>query len=430
MSFLLGLIIGVSIYFWRQYRINLQLKEILSSLPQFESIKSLSLISLVRRSINLLNRQYQAAQIELGINQDLLEKVPIGYLRIDEENQLIYCNQQARDILQIERWQPQKIRLFLELVRSYELDQLIQQTRKMQQNLLIEWQFYPSNHLLINAVNDSQNNQSNNSVFLKAYSCPLAQGQVGIFIENQQALVELSRSHDRSFTDLNHELRTPLTSMSLLAQALLLRTKNQEKEWVEQMYEEINRLIDLVQNWLDISQLHEDPHQYLHYQSLDLKQLIVSAWQSVEVLAKQKDIKLSYSGPEIIHIEADMNRLTQVFINLFDNGIKHSYEQGTIKLDLRLVNSVYDYIEIDIIDSGTGFNSSDLPHIFERLYRGDKSRVRESREGSGLGLAIVKEIIEAHHGSIIAQNHPETIGAWFKIKLPTKSISNEQSTLQ
>ena len=424
MAFLLGLIIGLSICFWQQYRINLQLKEILSSLPQFEQIKSLSLISLVRRSINLFNHQYQAAQIELGIYQDLLEKVPIGYLRIDAENQLIYCNQQARDILQIERWQPQKIRLFLELVRSYELDQLIQQTRKMQQNLLIEWQFYPSNHLLINTPNDSQNNQSNNSVFLKAYSFPLAQGQVGIFIENQQALVELSRSHDRSFTDLNHELRTPLTSMSLLAQALLLRTKNQEKEWVEQMYEEINRLINLVQNWLDISQLHEDPHQYLHYQSLDLKQLIASAWQSVEVLAKQKEINLSYSGPEIIHIEADMNRLTQVFINLFDNGIKHSYERGTIKLNLQLIDSEYNYIEIDIIDSGTGFNSSDLPHIFERLYRGDKSRIRESRQGSGLGLAIVKEIIEAHHGSIIAQNHPETSGAWFKIKLPTKSINN------
>ena len=424
MPFLLGLIIGLSICFWQQYRINLQLKEILSFLPPFEQIKSLSLISLVRRSINLLNRQYQAAQIELGIHQDLLEKIPIGYLRIDEENQLIYCNQQARDILIIERWQPQKIRLFLELVRSYELDQLIQQTRKMQQNLLIEWQFYPSNHLLINTTNDSQNNQSNNSVFLKAYSFPLAQGQVGIFIENQQALVELSRSHDRSFTDLNHELRTPLTSMSLLAQALLLRTTNQEKEWVEQMYEEINRLINLVQNWLDISQLHEDPHQYLHYQSLDLKQLIASAWQSLEVLAKQKEINLSYSGPEIIHIEADMNRLTQVFINLFDNGIKHSYEGGTIKLNLQLIDSEYNYIEIDIIDSGTGFNSSDLPHIFERLYRGDKSRIRESRQGSGLGLAIVKEIIEAHHGSIIAQNHPETSGAWFKIKLPTKSINN------
>ena len=70
------------------------------------------------------------------------------------------------------------------------------------------------------------------------------------------------------------------------------------------------------------------------------------------------------------------------------------------------------------------FNSSDLPHIFERLYRGDKSRVRESRQGSGLGLAIVKEIIEAHHGSIMAQNSPETVGAWFKIKLPTKLINN------
>ena len=426
MPFLLGLIIGLIICFWQKYRLNLQLKEIANSLSQFEQIESLPLISLLRRSINLLNRQYQASQLELEIHQNLLEKIPIGYLRIDEENQLIWCNQEAQNLLKIERWQPQTVRLFLELVRSYELDRLIQQTRKTQQNLLIEWQFYPDNHLLINITNESQNNQSNTSIFLKAYSCPLPQGQVGIFIENKQALVELSRSRDRSFADLNHELRTPLTSMSLLAQALLLRTKNQEKEWVEQMYEEINRLIDLGQNWLDISQLHEDPHQYLHYQSLDLKQLIISAWQCVEVLAKQKNINLSYHGPEIIHIEADMNRLTQVFINLFDNGIKHSYERGIIKVNLLLIGSEHNYIQIDIIDSGTGFNSSDLPHIFERLYRGDRSRIRESRQGSGLGLAIVKEIIEAHHGSIVAQNHPETSGAWFKIQLPTKSINNQQ----
>jgi two-component system phosphate regulon sensor histidine kinase PhoR len=78
-----------------------------------------------------------------------------------------------------------------------------------------------------------------------------------------------------------------------------------------------------------------------------------------------------------------------------------------------------------VIDSGLGFNASDLPYIFERLYRGDKSRVREQQnrvfsdsDGSGLGLAIVEQIIQAHGGAIAAKNHPEIGGAWLEIILP------------
>jgi two-component system phosphate regulon sensor histidine kinase PhoR len=90
-------------------------------------------------------------------------------------------------------------------------------------------------------------------------------------------------------------------------------------------------------------------------------------------------------------------------------------------------------IQIDIIDSGSGFADSDLPYVFERLYRGDTSRYREPEassaltpvgvsSGSGLGLAIVKQIILAHNGSIEAKNHPETGGAWLQIKLRDRGI--------
>jgi two-component system phosphate regulon sensor histidine kinase PhoR len=91
-------------------------------------------------------------------------------------------------------------------------------------------------------------------------------------------------------------------------------------------------------------------------------------------------------------------------------------------------------IQIDIIDSGTGFSESDLPHVFERLYRGDASRQRQPvtskssvalarSSGSGLGLSIVQQIIQAHNGTIKASNHPETGGAWLQIKLPDAKAS-------
>lgn len=423
MPFLLGLIIGLGICFWKQYQFNRQLKEILTSFSQEEQVKSLSAISLIRRTVKIFQRQYDNLQRELELYIYLLDNASIGCLRIDQQNQLIWCNKQARELLKIKNWPPQNPRLFLEFVRCYELDQLIQQTRKTQQNLSIEWQFYPGNTCLLKPQDNSQNNNKNYPIFLKAYGYPLEEDAVGILIENKQELMNLSEKRDRAFCDLSHELRTPLTSMSLLAEALLSRTENQEKEWIKQMSKEINRLIDLVQNWLDIARINENPTQNLHYQILDLKQLIISAWQSLELLAQEKELIFNCNGNENIDIEADLNLLIQVFVNLFHNAIKHSYERGIIEVNFILISQEFDLIEINIIDSGTGFNEADLPYVFERLYRGDKSRVRNSQQGSGLGLAIVKEIISAHNGSIIAQNHPETGGAWFKITLPQIVVS-------
>jgi two-component system phosphate regulon sensor histidine kinase PhoR len=414
--FLLGLTIGLIIAFWKQYEVYSQINKILSSLSQFEQIKSLSTISLVRRTIKIFNREYQALKSELETYEYLLENCPLGYLKIDEENQLLWCNEEARKLLKIERWQPDKLRLLLELVISFKLDQLIQQTRRTQQKLTLEWDFYHNDDFL--SPSNTVDYHPNYSLFLKAYSYPLPEGQIAIFIENKQPFKNLTQSRNRIFSDLSHELRTPLTSMSLLTESLLKRTGNQEKKWVEQINKEVNRLIDLVQNWLDISQLEEDPYQNLHYQTLDLNQLIISAWKSLEALAQEKNIVLDYSGTKNISIEADLNRLIQVFVNLFDNGIKHSNENGKIQVNVNLITAESNLLEINIIDSGKGFHSEDLPHVFERLYRGDKSRVRKTRQGSGLGLAIVKEIIEAHHGSITAQNDPQTGSGWLKITLP------------
>ncbi|WP_017292759.1 sensor histidine kinase [Geminocystis herdmanii] len=417
--FLCGLSIGLLICLWKYYQINIQLTDILDSLSQFEPVNSLSKIAQVRRNVNLLNNRCYYTQLELDLHHYLIKKIPLGYLRINEENCLIECNEEAKELLFIQRWNPEILRLFLELVRSYELDQLIQQTRKTGQKLVIEWQFFPTTNYILEEENNLEI-ENYKPVFLKAYSYPLPGGQVSIFIENQQLIKELSTRRDEAYSDLSHELRTPLTSLSLLAETLLKYTDDRGKIWVQQMSQEINRLIDLVQNWLEISTLEKNPYETLKFQKLDLKQLILSAWQSLKILADQEQIFLKYQGEEKIIISADINRLTQVFVNLFDNSIKHSSKGGIITVQVNIKGINYDdqFLEINLIDSGTGFNTKDLPYIFDRLYRGDKSRVRNGREGSGLGLSIVKQIIEAHQGTITAHNHPDTKGAWFRITLP------------
>lgn len=416
-NFLLGLFLGLAISVWRAYRVNSQLKEILYSLSEFDSVKSLSKIAQIRRGVNLLNNKFYYTKLELDLYYELINKNPLGYLRIDANNCLTECNEEAKKILYIQRWNPEVLRLFLELVRSYELDQLIQQTRKTQKRLIIEWQFFPTTNYILDEENDLNN--SYQPLFLKAYSYPLSAGQVAIFIENQQLIKKLTQKKEQAYSDLSHELRTPLTSLLLLSDTLKKYTNDQGKMWLEQLQKEINRLAHLVQNWLEIYQLEQNPYQTLKFQKLDLKQLLLSAWQSVTILAEKKEINFRYEGEEII-LEADLNRLTQVFVNLFDNSIKHCATGGeiTVKVQIKTNSSHEKLLVIHFIDNGSGFNVNDLPYIFDRLYRGDKSRMRTARGGSGLGLSIVKQIIEAHKGAIAANNHSETKGAWFKIILP------------
>lgn len=415
--FLLGLIFGLSILGWRSYKINLQLNEILNSLSQIEQVGSLGTLAQIRRKVNRLNDNFYYTNKELELHHQLINNLPLGYFRINQNNYLIECNLKAKELLNIERWEPRSLRFFLELVRSYELDQLIQQTRKTQKQLVIEWQFFPDHNYILEAENKLVE-ISDRSLYLKAYSYPLPAGEISIFIENQQLIKDLITRRDQAYSDLSHELRTPLTSMLLLVETLLKYTDEQTKTWLDKIYQEINRLIDLVQNWLEIYQLEQNPYQTLTFQKLDLKQIICSAWKSVEILAEKENIVLDYQGKDNIIIEADLNRLTQVFVNLFDNSIKYCGQEGVIQVIVEPKTNQSSSIEINLIDSGVGFNPDDLPYIFERLYRGDKSRTRSPRAGTGLGLSIVKQIIEGHQGSIIARNHPQTNGAWFTIMLP------------
>jgi two-component system phosphate regulon sensor histidine kinase PhoR len=142
-------------------------------------------------------------------------------------------------------------------------------------------------------------------------------------------------------------------------------------------------------------------------------------WETLEPLAQRQNLSISYSGPEKLLIKADSAKIYQVFLNLFDNSIKYSSPNTSIKIQAEILsfkknhedNSDPAMLEINLIDAGEGFADEDLLHVFERFYRGDIV-------GNGLGLAIVRQIILAHGGSIKAMNHPQTGGAWIQIHIP------------
>jgi signal transduction histidine kinase len=112
-------------------------------------------------------------------------------------------------------------------------------------------------------------------------------------------------------------------------------------------------------------------------------------------------------------LAVDRQRIEQVLLNILDNACRYTSPGGTIRLSARREGSV---VHVSVLDQGPGIAPEDLPHIFERFYRGDKSRARSSG-GTGLGLAIAKALIEAHGGSIWAENAP-TGGARFHFTVP------------
>jgi len=419
LAFLTGLSLGVGFWMWQRLRFNRQLLELLRIFNADTS--TLPLMPQLRREIALVQQTQQELGQQLQAAQYLLDLAPIGYLQVDDENQLVWCNQQAREMFSLHKWEPGQVRLLLELVRSYELDQIIEQTRESQKSDVREWTFHPSS---IDAARIAKVRSLN----LRTSSFPLNAGHVGVFLENLQPLVDLKGARDRAFSDLAHELRTPLTSIRLVVETLLLRVDSPLNRWVSRLLPEIDRLIDLVQSWLELSQLEIDPSKQLHCQKVELRSLINSVWQTLLPLFERQQISLSYTGVEAVWLEVDKSRIYQVFLNLFDNSIKHSPLGSCINVEINIIRkNDISLVEINIIDQGSGFPDTDLPYVFERFYRGDPARSRpcetESKSntvsyGSGLGLAIVQQIVVAHGGSVTARNHPETGGAWLQVELP------------
>lgn len=451
LGFLAGLAIGLALLGGYHARLKAQLKQLLReqrlTLPR-------SFNSLHRLAAVIEHQQYIHQHLETQVQtwQSILQQAPIGYLQVDEENQLGWSNRQARQLLGIEprRQAPNSRRLLLEFVRSYELDQLIESARTLQQPCQTDWVLHPSSP-------DPERRSS--QIPLRAEAFPLSEGQVGVFLENRLEAVTLTQERDRWASDVAHELKTPLTSIRLVAETLQSRVDSPLRTWVDRLINEAVRLSTLVQDLLELSHLSLRAPRDLSLKTLDLPQLIQSAWLNLDPLAREKNLQLDYAGSSSLLLQADEARLYQVFLNLLDNSIKYSPPDQTIWVEARILedpdslNKVLPQqkLQINVIDAGCGFPEQALPHVFERFYRADPARTRmvtvkpsypelgqkisaaihstpgvsgQGRlrptvsGGSGLGLAIVQQIIAAHGGSVSARNHPKTGGAWLQIILP------------
>ncbi|GBO56651.1 phosphate regulon sensor protein PhoR [Pseudanabaena sp. lw0831] len=365
---------------------------------------------------NQFNAQFQLIEHKEDRGDRLLwgkivELSPIGYIQVDQDNRLTVCNQQAASMMGIANHQKGLIRkpFLLQLIRSYELDHLVELTRSLAQGSQVDWVFHP-------AIPDPVDPVPQIGRPIRACSIYLGQGQVGIFLIDRQESVAITQQRDRWTSDIAHELKTPLTSIRLVAETLEPRVDPAARIWVERLLSEIDRITKLVQDLLELGQMDVGVESVLHLSEVNLSSIVRSVWVTLEPLANRKQVKLKYIGNELFW-QLDESRIYRLLLNLLDNSIKHSPALQSITIKTSVIDS---NLQIEIIDAGEGFPEESLPHIFDRFYKVDPSRTRSGtdRGGSGLGLAISRQIVTLHKGSIAAKNHPETGGVWITITLP------------
>ncbi|MGG6267820.1 sensor histidine kinase [Leptolyngbya sp. AN03gr2] len=421
--FLAGLAIGILPFTLYRGQLSSRINHLTKDLPPDEAAIDLSVTS--RLSMLMHHNQERLEELERSIEtwKQIQNLSPIAYLQVDEENQLIWCNPAAGELLGITQADDYAPRLLLELVRSYELDSLIEKARDRNQPHQREWLFYS-----ISA--DAEDLSQARSTPIRGIAFPLQDGEVGVYLENRQETVNLAQQRDRWISDVAHELRTPLTSIRLVAETLQPRLEPTNRQWIDRLLNETIRLSRLVQDLLDLSQLDLNPSQRLRLTSVDLVKLIYSAWQSLEPLACEKQVQFSYNGLESVILKADEARMHRVLLNLLDNSLKYSPPRSVIRVETTLPENSKPRVQIDITDSGEGFPEDSIEYVFDRFYRADPSRSRQNQgqeatqltSGSGLGLAIVRQIVEAHQGTVRAQNHPDG-GAWLQLILPIERTS-------
>jgi signal transduction histidine kinase len=250
---------------------------------------------------------------------------------------------------------------------------------------------------------------------------PKANDEVGrlsqAFNEMLDRLSQLFHAQQRLVADVSHEMRTPLTVIR--GNVDLLRAMGcADTESLDALSRESDRMTRLVGDLLLLSQVDAGVLP-MHFHPIVLDQLISDVERSGQVLSAGR-VRMTAHAETGIAVEADPDRLKQVLLNLVDNAIKHTPDSGDVRLEA--TRSYNGFVRISVSDTGVGIPEADIPYVFERFYRVDKSRSR-ANGGSGLGLSIANSIVQAHSGRMVVSSKPGQ-GTTFDVYLPEHQPSS------
>ena len=232
-----------------------------------------------------------------------------------------------------------------------------------------------------------------------------------------QPISDMVDEQHRFISDASHELRTPLTALKSSLEVNLRDPKltiSTAKTLMKESISDVNKLQSLSDALLELAQ-YQAPTHALHYTHFPISSPIEKSLRNLSVQAKQKHITITHDISPM-QIEANEYGIVDLLTILLDNAIKYSPAHSSIHIAAKPQDNT---AIISIQDHGTGISEKDLPHIFDRFYRADVARSKQSVDGYGLGLSIAKRIVELHGGSIAASSEPGK-GSIFSVRLPLK----------
>jgi two-component system phosphate regulon sensor histidine kinase PhoR len=246
---------------------------------------------------------------------------------------------------------------------------------------------------------------------------------VGVFFDITQ-LERLERVRREFFANLSHELRTPLTAMLACSETLkagAIDDPINRPRFVETLHKHALRMNALISDISDLSAI-ESGQVELTLKPVRLSRAVADVISLAEARRADSNLSFQISVPDKMSVQADRTRLDQILFNLVDNAVKFNRPGGSVRVYAEETGGL---IRITVEDTGSGIAAIDLPRIFERLYRGDKSRSRKT-EGAGLGLAIVKHLVHAHGGELSVVSELGQ-GSRFTFTLPVATQAAESA---
>ena len=242
------------------------------------------------------------------------------------------------------------------------------------------------------------------------------QGAVAV-MRDVTSLRHLEQMRQEFVSNVSHELRTPLTSIKGFVERCSTAISMTSSFWsgFEHHQAETDRMIALINDLLDLSRIEGGKLRF-NKAAVDMKKVFDDTVLLLQSKAEDKQITLQNNIYDPIIVEGDEKLLRQVALNLVDNGVKYTPEGGRVWIE---AEQGLDSVEFIVADTGVGIASEHLDRIFERFYRVDKGRARQTG-GTGLGLAIVKHIIDRHKGTIAIESR---VGKGTKIRITLKKMN-------
>ena len=231
-------------------------------------------------------------------------------------------------------------------------------------------------------------------------------------------LNNLETSRQEFVSNVSHELKTPMTSIKVLADSLNMQPdapKELYQDFMKDIVEEIDRENRIITNLLSLVKMDKKAAE-LNLTSVNINEMLELILKRLRPIAGKRNIELAFEGFRTVISDVDEVKLTLAFSNLVENGIKYNVAGGWVKVSL---DADYNYFYVKVSDSGIGIGEEYQDRIFERFYRIDKARSRETG-GTGLGLAITKNIILMHGGDIKVKSREEQ-GTVFIVRIPLSS---------